>query len=62
MSAKKPFIEPQIVADTDLDVASQDFPLMPLVGGSGPILTGDSVTDVGGANDGLDGLTPNGTD
>jgi len=61
MSAKRPFIEPRIVADTDLDIASQGFPLMPLVGGSGPILTGDSVTD-GPAGDLFDGLTPNGVD
>lgn len=37
MSAKRPFIEPRIVADNELDVASQDFPLMPLVALSGGV-------------------------
>lgn len=40
MAEKKPFIEPRIVADTDLETADRNFPLMPLVGGSG------AVTDV----------------
>ena len=62
MSAKRPFIEPRIVADTELDVASHDFPLMPLVALSGGSGTGDSVTDAGGANDGFDPLAPDGVD
>ena len=62
MSAKRSFIEPRIVADTELDVASQDFPLMPLVAISGAAPTGDSISDAGGVNDGIDPIAPNGTD
>ena len=61
MSAKRPFVEPRIVADAELDVASQDFPLMPLVGLSTAFLTGDSIVDTSPA-DGINGLSPDGFD
>lgn len=38
MAEKKPFVEPKILADTDLETVGKDFPLMPMVGGSGPVL------------------------
>lgn len=35
MAEKKTFVEPQILADTDMETAARDFPLMPMVAGSG---------------------------
>ena len=35
MKDKKPFVEPKIVADKQLEPPDRDFPLMPLVSGSG---------------------------
>jgi len=46
MAEKKPFVEPKILADTDLETVGKDFPLMPMLGGSGPVL---NVSD-GGAD------------
>jgi len=49
MNAKRTFIEPRIVADTELDVAAQDHPLMPLVGlstGFSDVADGVDGTDV----------------
>ena len=38
MAEKKPFVEPKILADTDLETVGKDFPLMPMVMGSGTAL------------------------
>lgn len=35
MAEKKPFVEPKILADTDLETVGKDFPLMPMLSGSG---------------------------
>ncbi len=56
MSSKKPFVEPKILADTDLETAGRDFPLMPLLGGSPGF--SDTATSPDGASPGDEGFDP----
>ena len=35
MAYKKPYVEPKILTDRDLETAGRNFPLMPMLTGSG---------------------------